>query len=743
MADRRQIKRLIYTVVMLAGAVLWIAALLLLSQTAQNSEDFSRLQNRILVINAAGVLVLLLLIGGNLIRLIRDYRRHVPGSRLKARMVTMLVVLAVLPLLLVYLFAVQFINRGIDSWFNVDVEQGLRDALSLSQTALAIQMRGHLENTEAMNELLSDLSRRDLIPELGALRRESGAQELSIYGANSQILATSSDSPTAAVPDYPTEELVFQLRQGRPFVALEPLGGAQFQIRTAITLDSRSPGAEPRILQGIFAVDQQLSGLAEQVQASYNQYAELAFLRTALKYSFTLTLSLVLLLALLLAVYGAFFSARRLVAPIQQLVAGTRAVAKGDFDTRLPMPARDEIGFLVNSFNDMTKRLAKAHHEARSSQAQVESERANLAVILARLSTGVVALEADLTIRTANQAAGAILGVDLEGRVGESLATAAEDKPLLEQFLTISQGHLERGESEWREQIVLRGEVGRRVLMCACTVLPGEGAEPGGYVVVFDDITALLQAQRDAAWGEVARRLAHEIKNPLTPIQLSAERLRRKFVAADEIAEDALVDRATHTIIQQVEAMKEMVNAFSDYARAPDIQISRFDMNQLVAEVAELYRHQQRPLSLNLSLDSGLPPVEADAGRMRQVLHNLIRNALEALDGVTEPRIDITTEYSSRDEDSIVEIRVADNGPGFQTDIVEQVFDPYVTSKAKGTGLGLAIVKKLVEEHGGSIQARNAERGGAEISILLPVEGRASDIAPRMQRARENRRERA
>ncbi len=743
MADRRQIKRAVYTVVMLSGAVLWLTALLLLSQAAQNSAEFSRLQNWILAINAAGVLVLLLLIGGNLVRLIRDYRRHVPGSRLKARMVTMLVVLAVLPLLLVYLFAVQFINRGIDSWFNVDVEQGLSDALSLSQTALAIRMREHLDQTRTMNERLGVAIGAELIRELGALRRESGARELSIFGANSQILATSSDNPTAAVPAYPTEELFFQLRQGRPFVALEPLGRAQFQIRTAITLDTRSPGAEQRILQGIFSVDQQLSSLAEQVQASYNQYAELAFLRTALKYSFTLTLSLVLLLALLLAVYGAFFSARRLVAPIQQLVAGTRAVAKGDFDTRLPVPARDEIGFLVNSFNDMTKRLAKAHSEARSSQQQVESERAKLEVILARLSTGVVALEADLSIRTANQAAGAILGVDLEARVGESLVEVARDRPLLEQFLTISQSHLERGESEWREQIVLRGEVGRRVLMCACTELPAEGAGPGGYVVVFDDITALLQAQRDAAWGEVARRLAHEIKNPLTPIQLSAERLRKKLIPAPQPADNALIDRATHTIIQQVEAMKEMVNAFSEYARAPDIQISRFDLNQLISEVAELYRHQQGPLALNLSLDASLPVVEADAGRIRQVLHNLIRNALEALDGVAKPRIDIATQHAERSAGFMVEIRVADNGPGFQTEIVEQVFDPYVTSKVKGTGLGLAIVKKLVEEHGGSIQARNAERGGAEISILLPVEGKASDTTPRMQTAREHRRERA
>ena len=302
-----------------------------------------------------------------------------------------------------------------------------------------------------------------------------------------------------------------------------------------------------------------------------------------------------LLIALLASVYGAFFSARRLVVPIQQLMAGTRAVARGDFDTRLPIPARDEIGFLINSFNEMTQRLAKARQEAHTSQLLAESERRKLAVILARLSTGVLALETDLRIRTANQAACAILGFDFDAHLDESLVELAATRPLLAQFLGVAAEHIRQQESEWREQIVLRGEVGRRVLMCACTVLPSEGDSPAGYVVVFDDITALMQAQRDAAWGEVARRLAHEIKNPLTPIQLSAERLRRRYLAA-EGGDAELLDRATHTIIQQVEAMKDMVNAFSEYARAPDVELSRFNLNQLVGEVTELYRHQERPL---------------------------------------------------------------------------------------------------------------------------------------------------
>jgi PAS domain S-box-containing protein len=419
---------------------------------------------------------------------------------------------------------------------------------------------------------------------------------------------------------------------------------------------------------------------------------------------------------------------------------GTRAVARGDFATRVPAPAQDEIGFLVHSFNDMTQRLAKASDDTRLSQQEVERERRKLEVILARLSTGVVALEPDLRIRTANHAAGAILGIDLETHVGESAVTLAESRPLLSQFIAVAQAHLEKGEREWREQIVLRHEGGRRVLMCACTELPGDTDNPSGYAIVFDDITALLQAQRDAAWGEVARRLAHEIKNPLTPIQLSAERLRRKYLRPDA-AEPDLLDRATHTIIQQVEAMKQMVNAFSEYARTPTMEFTRFDVNSLIVEVSELYAHGEKPLAIKLALAEELPVIEADAGRLRQVLHNLLRNAIEAMEHQPDARVEIATRRVQSTDADVIEIKVTDNGPGFLTDIVHQAFDPYVTSKPKGTGLGLAIVKKLVEEHGGQIMARNREQGGAEISILIPINADAANNA--QGRRLDHRRERA
>ena len=316
--------------------------------------------------------------------------------------------------------------------------------------------------------------------------------------------------------------------------------------------------------------------------------------------------------------------------------------------------------------------------------------------------------------------------------------------PLLQQFVDVACVHLDAGETEWREQIVLRGDVGRRVLSCACTTLPGDEDHAAGYVMVFDDITALLQAQRDAAWGEVARRLAHEIKNPLTPIQLSAERLRRKYLKTMDKDEAQVLDRATHTIVQQVEAMKEMVNAFSDYARAPDMDISHFDLDKLAHEVIDLYRAQESDVEIVLTSDPTMAMFEADMGRVRQILHNLIRNAVEALENSQGGRIDVQVGGAEIDGVQMIQIKVEDNGPGFKTGSVSQVFDPYVTTKPKGTGLGLAIVKKLVEEHVGTIRASNRTDGGAMISIRMPINEAAREamIAKALGRG-DNRREEA
>jgi nitrogen fixation/metabolism regulation signal transduction histidine kinase len=450
------------------------------------------------------------------------------------------------------------------------------------------------------------------------------------------------------------------------------------------------------------------------------------------------------LMSLIAAVYGAFFAAQRLVQPVQDLIAGTRAVAKGNYDTQPPLPSRDELGFLVTSFNDMTKRLGHAREETRRSQQAVEAERAGLAVILARLSTGVVSLRPDLTVRTANQAASAILGVDLEAAIGSPFDESINDGVLFVHFLAVVKSRLSADQLDWREQIELPSESGKRVLMCACTALPNDLGAVSGVVLVFDDITTLLQAQRDAAWGEVARRLAHEIKNPLTPIQLSAERMRRKFLGSMNEQDAHVLERATHTIVAQVEAMKQMVNAFSEYARAPDMHFASLDLNQLATEVVDLYRAQDSGVELKLVLNPNLPPITADRGRIRQILNNLLTNSLEALEGRPGARIEIETHVADDgpSRGPAAEIVITDNGPGFQRDLIGTVFDPYVTSKPKGTGLGLAIVKKIVEEHGGRIEADNPRSGGARVRITLPLSDGERSLGAREPRKAEHRRER-
>jgi nitrogen fixation/metabolism regulation signal transduction histidine kinase len=712
------LKRAFYTLLGATGVGLVLVALFLLSRTAQNSVEFDRLYSVILLINVAGVLILFVLMVGNLARLVRDYRNHVPGARLKARMVGMFVGLAALPLLVVFYFSIQFINRGIDTWFNVEVEAGLENALQLSRAALEMQMRQHIISTQEIARRLGESNERQLVFELSMLRREGSASDITIYGSNNRILATSSDSSIAALPRPLKDEVMLQMQQNRPYVSIDP---ETYEIKTAVLFKYRGSVERVGVIQAHYPVTERLARMADSVDVSYREYQQLVFLREPLKTTFTLTLTVVLMLSLLAAIYGAFFLSRRMVAPIQDLVAGTRAVAEGDFDTRLPTPTRDEIGFLVSSFNDMTQRLATARRDASLSQALVEAERTNLAVILARLSTGVIALEPDMRIRTANRASDAILNINLEDREGEYLTDVAKDEPLLGQLVDVAQVHLDAGEYEWREQIVLRGDVGRRILTCACTTLPGEEGDAAGYVIVFDDITALLQAQRDAAWGEVARRLAHEIKNPLTPIQLSAERMRRKYLDKMSKEEGQVLDRATHTIVQQVEAMKEMVNAFSEYARVPDLEIGLFDMDKLVREVIELYRAQESSIDIVLTSDPTMPMVAADIGRMRQILHNLVRNSVEALENADDGRIDVHVSAAEIDSIEQLQIKVEDNGPGFMAGTVSQVFDPYVTTKPKGTGLGLAIVKKLVEEHVGTIRADNRKEGGAVISIRLPL----------------------
>ena len=568
-----KIRPLLYAMMSAFGVGLAFIALIMLSQAAQNSENFDQLANSILWVNVLCLLVLMVLLVGNLFRLFRDYQQNIPGSRLKAKMVGMFVGLAIIPLLIVFYFSMQFINRGIDTWFNIELETGLDDALTLSRNALAIQMRDHLSDTEQIAQRLRETNSSQFIYEIGRLREEIGASEITLFGRNSQILATNSDLSVNNVPRGVSNEMMMQIRQNRPYVSLDPLNNGAYEIRTAVPLVAENMPDIIGIIRARFPVSQRIGRMVNSIDSSYTDYKRIVYLRDPLKRTFSLTLTAVLMISLLASIFGAFVLSRRLVSPIQNLVEGTKAVAKGDFDMRLPVPGKDEIGFLINSFNEMTKGLSVAKKQASLSQNLVEAERANLEIILASLTTGVISLESDLKIRTVNKAAGSILNVDFSERRGELLSNLAKEHNVLNELFVVIKKYLDEGVMVWHEQIVVHSDTGRRVLTCACSNLSTDTIENEGLVIVFDDITIQIQSQRDAAWGEVARRLAHEIKNPLTPIQLSAERVRRKYLNSMPKEDAEILDRSTHIIVEQVAALKEMVNAFSDYARSPDMEI--------------------------------------------------------------------------------------------------------------------------------------------------------------------------
>jgi len=448
------------------------------------------------------------------------------------------------------------------------------------------------------------------------------------------------------------------------------------------------------------------------VQSVYRAYKELSLSRQGLKEIYILTLTLTLLLALLSAIALAFLLSRRLSKPLAVLAEGTQAVARGDFSRRAQVTSRDELGILTQSFNSMTQQLGEAQSAALLNQAQVETAKAYLESILANLSAGVLVFDHGLVLRIANNGAGSILYEDVAALIGLRL----DNWHTLAEFARMLQAEFEqhRG-TAWQQQIEMR-ERGA-VILVRGSPLPETGG--GGYVAVFDDVTQLIAAQRATAWGEVARRLAHEIKNPLTPIQLAAERLQAKL--GDKLSREAAraLDHATETIVAQVTAMKNMVDDFRDYARTPLPQLGGLDLNRLVTEVLALY--EQSGTRIQANLQKNIPLVRGDPDRLRQVIHNLLQNAQDALFGSSDPKIDVSTELSGGQ----VWLRISDNGCGFPEAIINGAFEPYVTTKPKGTGLGLAIVKRIIDEHHGTVRIENRTgKGGgrgAAVRISLPL----------------------
>jgi nitrogen fixation/metabolism regulation signal transduction histidine kinase len=698
--------------------VLLLVTLNLMSSAVQNSAELSRYFIPLLVINLLGMVILFGLITFNSIRLIRQYLRQSAGSRLTLRMLMIFIIISLIPVGVVYYYSFSFLQGGIDSWFDVEIDQAMEDARELAQASLDLNQRLWLRYTEQQLLSISDASESGLSLAVAEMRQQSGAMELSLSDLNGQIIAYSNAVASQLAPAKPDDFVMQQLREGDSYVGLAREKG-ELMIRVAV-LD---PLGRPYIIQGLYPASERVSTLSEKLETSYNRYKELSFLRQSLKRNFSLTLFMVLMFAILSAVWAAFFSARRIVAPITNIAAGTKAVAEGNYDRQLPVPrAKDELAFLVASFNAMTRRIGQARDQAARSQREVEGQRAYLEMVLGRLSSGVLTFDDEQRLRTTNPAAEKILGINMQRVIGSPVQALALLSPVLRQFTEGLQAPLSETQ-EWRGELTLFGGEGRKVLLCRSTPF-SQPDGPKGHIVLFDDMTALIRAQRDAAWGEVARRLAHEIKNPLTPIQLSAERLRHKFLKQMPEKDAAVMERATHTIVQQVEAMKTMVNDFSEYAKPPQMEVKPLLMDKLIHEVIDLYRGNNE-VKFKVELTAETARVEADTLRIRQVVHNLVKNAIEAMEGIDGAEISVISKVLQRDDHPYYEMRVQDNGPGFNKDMVQHLFEPYVTSKPKGTGLGLAIVKKIVEEHSGIIWAENCAKGACvvmHLPMLLDLE---------------------
>ncbi|HYD33213.1 MAG TPA: ATP-binding protein [Methylophilaceae bacterium] len=708
------------------GAIL----LYLLSHASANTTALAEHYTLLLVLNVALAIMLTILIGVQLWRLYRQIRAQVMGSRLTLRLLGAFALMAIIPGLIVYAVSVNFLTRSIESWFNVKVEAALEGGLRLGQSALDIMLADLEEKGEGMALTLAFMAPNAHLTTLNDLREKSGVQDAVLLTPQGRILAYSSSDPASFLPELPS---IPQLRQARQKVygAIEPIPGKGLHLRVLAPISVSDLAGDTRILQLLQPVPASLSLTAESVQSVYQDYQELSFSRNSLKEVFALTLTLVLMLAMLSGVAIAFVLSRRLSAPLGVLAEGTRAIARGDYSTMLPAHGKDELGVLVQSFNSMTRQLGEATEAAERNRARVEAARGYLETVLAHLSSGVLALNDRAQLRTFNVAASHILGVELEDYVNEPLSKLADEQLALQEFVDEVLAHFKRTgrgkhpkgewqEVDWQTQMEIVGTEGRKIILIRGTRLPNSAES--GFVVVFDDITTMVQAQRDAAWGEVARRLAHEIKNPLTPIQLSAERLEHKLSAKLDKPDAEMLKRAINTIVSQVSAMKTMVNAFSEYARAPAAVMEEINLNRLIEDVLGLY--ESAGVSIEPSLDEALPPLLGDPTLLRQVLHNLLKNAQDALDGRPQPRISISTVSKAAE----IKLCVKDNGEGFAKEIMARAFEPYMTTKPHGTGLGLAIVKKIVEEHKGQIKIENSTQGGAVVTVTFPALARKQAV---------------
>lgn len=698
----------------MALALLFLAALLAGLYTVADAQGlgprYARWYPVVFAVTLASILILSVAIALRLWRLRRQLARGEPGARLTRRLLLLLVLLALPPLVLVYGFGVRFIAATVDSWLPANNADALADALALGQRYLDERIAESRAATERAAAELSLPGSSGLDAALEDALDASGARQMAVFERDGRLRAVAAADPGLLLPEPPQDEARLALRS-RGVYATTERDGEGLRIRVLAGLP------EDRVLQAIHALPPEAAAQTLRVESAVHAASRAQFLRESLKLAFVLILSLVLLLSLFATVLASFGLARRLVAPIARLSTATRRVAAGHFDAELPEGEDDELGFLVQSFNRMTRELELSRARVRASAEENERQRAFLETVLAHLSAGVLVVDADLQVRSMNATARQMLGL-APGQVASwPLAELRRIAPPAAGLVGRLLQRLREGAREWREEVTLEDSgAAPRVLLLRGARLPDQGA-----VAVFDDATVIDRAQRDAAWAEVARRLAHEIKNPLTPIQLAAERLRRRVLP--KLGEDdaQVLDRATHTIVAQVDALKAMVNSFGDYSRPPSLSLMPLDLNRLCGEVLDLYEHDQR-LRLVRSFAPDLPSVRADAGRIRQVLHNLVKNAVEACAERSRAWIEVTTRTCEDGGQRWVELAVADDGPGLPEGFDLHWFEPYRSTKPRGTGLGLAIVARIAQEHGARFEAQRRLEGGAMFVLRLPLD---------------------
>jgi nitrogen fixation/metabolism regulation signal transduction histidine kinase len=716
-----------YALVLCVG--LGAVALFLLATSSASPARFAERYPLLLALNGAVALMLTALVLYQLFTLRRKLRAGVFGSKLTLRLVLLFALMALLPGALIYGMSVQFLARSIESWFEVRVDKALESGLNLGRGLLDGMLKDLAARADAMALTLSTRPPAEHLAALNALREQAGVEEATLFNERGRVLAFSGSERVGLVPELPGAAALRELRAARSYRAIEAIPDKGLYLRVLVPVQVLTLAEEPRVLQLLHPVPAQLAREAEAVQTGYREYQELALARRGLKRLYGITLTLTLLLALLSAVALAFELSGRLSAPLGVLVEGTRAVASGDYSLRAAVASRDELGVLTQSFNSMTQQLAEARAQAERHQAALAQAKAYLESVLANLSAGVLAFDEQLNLRSANRSAGSLLGIECAPLIGVPPARWPAVAPgIAELGRSIAAAFAAAGGAQWERQVERPLRDRTQLLLLRGTRLAG--ASEGGYVLVFDDITQLAEAQRAAAWAEVARRLAHEIRNPLTPIQLSAERLQAKLAGKLAEADAEMLARSTQTIVNQVAALKRMVDAFSQYAHAPELAVRELDLNALAREVLTLYEASLGP-AVRLELAAGLPPVAGDPARLRQVIHNLLQNAQDALAGEPEPRITVASALA----EGMVQLSITDNGCGFAGEVMSRAFEPYVTTKPKGTGLGLAIVKRIVEEHGGSVTLANVAPRGARVTLRLPVA--TPELArPPVQRAR-------